>query len=81
MGLDGYFKLDPWGIELQRAYELMTTINQDGIATLENKEGEEVHVQILEALISEALKFPSSSHKATPSALKSREKGYIFGNP
>ena len=44
VGLDNYFKLDPWEVDFQRAYELMTTINEDGVTTLTNKEGEEVQV-------------------------------------
>lgn len=34
VGLDGYFGLEPWGVDLQRTYELMTTINKEGVATL-----------------------------------------------
>ena len=39
VGLDGYFGLEPWGVDMQRDYELMTTINSDGVATLTNQEG------------------------------------------
>ena len=61
VGLDGYFGLEPWGVDIQRAYELMTTINKDGVATLSMPEGETVQVQISEDLISEALYLPKSS--------------------
>ena len=60
VGLDGYFGLEPWGIDIQRAYELMTTINKEGVATLSMPEGETVQVQISEDLISEALHLPKS---------------------
>lgn len=59
VGLDGYFGLEPWGVDHQRAYELMTSIDQDGVATLTSKDGDEVQVQISETLISEALKLPT----------------------
>lgn len=55
VGLEGYFGLEPWGVDIQRAYELMTTINSDGMATLTNKEGEKVQVHISKELISKAL--------------------------
>ena len=42
VGLDGYFGLEPWGVDIQRAYELMTTINKEGAATLSTPEGETV---------------------------------------
>lgn len=61
VGLDGYFKLEPWGIDFHRAYKLMTSINEDAVVMLTNKEGERVQVQILEALISEALNLPTAS--------------------
>ena len=32
--IDGYFKLEPWGIDVKRAYELMTTINEISTVTL-----------------------------------------------
>ena len=41
---DGYFNLEPWEVDFQRAYELTTTINEDGVATLTDKAGEEVQV-------------------------------------
>ena len=61
MGLDGYFGLEPWGVDIQRAYELMTTINSNGVATLSTPKGETVQVQISEDLITEALHLPKSS--------------------
>ena len=62
VGLDGYFGLEPWGIDIQRAYELMTTINKEGVATLSMPEGETVQVQIFEDLISEALHLHIRCH-------------------
>ena len=45
-------------MDLQRAYELMTTIDKDGVATLTMPEGETMQVQISADLISEALHLP-----------------------
>lgn len=53
--LYGYFNLPPWGVDTRRAYELMTTIEEDGVQTIINKAGEEVTMQILEEMISGAL--------------------------
>ena len=39
VGLDGYFSLKPCGVDIQRAYELMTTIDKIGIVTLTRKDG------------------------------------------
>ena len=64
VGLDGYFGLEPWGVDIQRAYELMTTINKEGVATLSTPEGEIVQVQISEDMISEALHLPKPSQAA-----------------
>ena len=79
VGLDGYFRLEPWGVDVQRAYELMTTINSDGVATLSMPEGETVQVQISEDLISEALHLPkSSSAFKIPHQLTKQEKKNTF---
>lgn len=34
VGLKGYYDLPPWGIDIQRSYELMTSINEDGGAEI-----------------------------------------------
>lgn len=79
VGLDGYFKLAPSGLDFQRAYELITTISEDGVATLTNKGGEEVQVQISKALISKALKLPSSKQAIKlPYHLTEKEKKDTF---
>ena len=79
VGLDGYFGLDPWGVDIQRAYELMTTINSDGVATLSMPKGETVHVQISKDLISEALNLPkSSSAYKMPYHLPEQDRKQIF---
>ena len=57
IGLEDYFRLPPCGVDVQRAYELMTTIDSIGTADLTNKEGEKVVVSINENLIREALHF------------------------
>lgn len=59
VGLDGYFKLPPWGIDVQRSYELMTAIDEDGHAEITDKDGVKVQVHITEEIMSEALKLPT----------------------
>ena len=61
VGLDAYIKILAWGIDVQRSYELMTTINKEGVAKLINKEGQEVEVNFFDEIISEALKLPHPS--------------------
>lgn len=57
----------------------MTTINEDGVATLTNKEGDTIKVQISEALISEALKFPTAKKAIKlPYHLSEKEKSETF---
>ena len=34
LGIEEYFRLPPCGVDVQRAYELMTTMNEDGLAEL-----------------------------------------------
>ena len=38
LGLEDYFRLKPCGVDVQRAYELMTTIDPIGTADLTNLE-------------------------------------------
>ena len=39
LGIEFYFKLPPWGIDVQRAYEVMTIIDKIGTVTLTRKDG------------------------------------------
>ena len=39
LGIEGYFKLKPWGIDIKRAYELMTTIDEISTVTLTGEDG------------------------------------------
>ena len=65
VGIDEYFKLPPCGIDVQRAHELMTTIEEDGVAELTNKDGEKVKVPIMN--ISSGTLY--TSRKATRTSL------------
>ena len=57
LGLDGYFRLKPCGVDVQRAYELMTTIDPIGTANITDLEGNEKQVIVNEATVQNALKF------------------------
>ena len=39
LGIEGYFKLPPWGIDVQRAYELRKTIDKIRTVKLIGKDG------------------------------------------
>lgn len=80
-GLDGYFSLPPWGVDVQRAYELMTTIDDDGVARITSKEGEEIHIKISEEMISAALQLPHTDEAIhMPFHLSEAEKNETFMN-
>lgn len=53
----GYFNLPPWGLDIQRSYELMTLIDEDVLAAQTNKDNEKIPMVINEHIINNALKF------------------------
>ena len=56
--MEDYFWLPPCGVDVQRAYELMTSIDSIGsTAELTNTYGEKVVVTVNENLVKEALHF------------------------
>lgn len=58
MDLDEQFKLPPWGIDTQKSYEPMKTIEEDGTMKIINKKDKELQVRITKELINESLKLP-----------------------
>ena len=61
VGLSQYFSLPPWGIDVKRAYQVISTLTDEGAAQVEDKDGTLVQVHITKALISKALKLPRGS--------------------
>ena len=57
VGIDRYFKLAPWGVDYQRSYELMTTLDMEGNAMISDMDDKKVKIKVDEALIEEALKW------------------------
>ena len=57
VSLEGYFRLPPWGMDYQRSYELMTSIDAAGNAVLADLKGARIRVKIDEALIEKAFKI------------------------
>ena len=57
LGIEGYFKLPPQGIDVQRAYELMNTIDKIEIVTLIGKDGQPKMVVINEHIVQDTLHF------------------------
>ena len=57
VSLEGYFRLPPWGMDYQRSYELMTSIDANGNAILTDLTGSKVKVTIDKATIERALRL------------------------
>ena len=57
VGLLQYFSLPPWGIDVKRSYQIISTLTEEGTTQIEDNEGTLVQVNIIEALISKALKL------------------------
>ena len=57
VGLAQYFFLTPCGIDVKRAYEVISSLTDGGVAQVEDQDGVMVQVNITEALVSEALKL------------------------
>lgn len=53
--MGGYFKLKPWGPDLRRAWELVSSIDKDGSTLITDFDGHQVQVLITLPLIREAL--------------------------
>ncbi len=65
VSLEGYFRLPPWGMDYQRSYELMTSIDANGDAILTDLTGSKVKVTIDEATIERALKLKPGQYSLT----------------
>lgn len=78
VGLDAYFSLPPCAVDIQRSYELMSSINKDGIAKITNMEGEETEVRIDEEVINEALHFRNRGVLRLPHRLTNSERRQTF---
>ena len=53
--------MPPWGIDVKRAYRVISTLTDEGVAQVEDQDGTLVQVNITKALIAEALKLPRGS--------------------
>ena len=58
VGLESYFSLPAWGMDVQKAHQLITTLQEDGTATIQDAQGQEVTVSINEETIRDALMIP-----------------------
>ena len=77
LGIEEYFKLPPCGVDVQRAYELMTTMNKDGTAKPTDKDGQKVIVPVNEAIIRDALKF-KEGRKDLFHRMNEKDRGLVF---
>lgn len=79
VGLGQYFSLPPWGVDVRRAYERMLTIDEAGIASIIDKDGVKLQVQIIEETVSEALRMPTLRQaQKLPYQLTESEKKATF---
>ncbi|KAI5078964.1 hypothetical protein GOP47_0006635 [Adiantum capillus-veneris] len=53
-----YLPLPPWGMDVKRAYQMLSSLTEEGTATIDDRDGMLVEVNITEELVSEALKIP-----------------------
>lgn len=61
VGLQHYLSLPAWETDIKRSYQLLNTLDEDGTATIEDKDGVMVQVHITEDMICEALKLPKGN--------------------
>lgn len=78
VGLDGYFSLPPCGVDLQRSYELLSSIDKDGNAKITDLDGEVTDVLIDEDIINQALKFKTTGALKLPHRLSDLERKQTF---
>ncbi|KAI5060296.1 hypothetical protein GOP47_0024716 [Adiantum capillus-veneris] len=79
LGLENYFSLQPWGVDIQRSWELLTSIDDDGVALLTDLDGNRVKVTITEELIQEALKL-NKGEKDLDQMHSAKEREEVFVN-
>ena len=56
VGLDGYFNLPAWGMDVKRSYQLLDTLTEEGNATISGPDDQPMTIAITEELIKDALK-------------------------
>ena len=57
MGIYGYFKLAPWGVDVKRAYELMIAIDKIMTVTLIGEDGQLKMMVINKHIVQDTLHF------------------------
>ena len=58
--LDGYFVLPPWGPDIQRAWELLSTLDKQGYFTVTDFVGDSVRILLHRDLVRKALNLPQN---------------------
>ena len=61
MRLHNHFRMRPCGVDVKRCHQLLTSLDIQGKARIEDATGELIEVQINEDLIAEALKLPKGT--------------------
>ena len=58
VGLESYFSLPSWGMDVLRAHQLITTLQEDETTTIQDSQGMEVTVCITDKTIRDTLMIP-----------------------
>ena len=59
MNLEGFFELPAWGLDYMRAYQALTTLDQDDHFTIIGMDGAQVQIHMTRRLVREAVNLPS----------------------
>ncbi|KAI5078943.1 hypothetical protein GOP47_0006614, partial [Adiantum capillus-veneris] len=52
------FTIPPWGMDVKSAYQMLSSLTEEGTASIDDRDRMLVEVNITEAMVSEALKSP-----------------------
>lgn len=81
VGLQVYFSLPPWGMDVKRCYQLLSTLDEEGNAKIDGPDGSQVQVKITDDMVSEALKLPKGSQSLlTRNTTKETNATFLLGN-
>ena len=87
VGLESYFSLPAWGMDVQKACQLITTLQDDGSASIQDVQGQEMIVNINEETIRDALMIPignqslmvrNSTQEITDTFMQMGESNFTF---
>lgn len=72
--LEGYFALPPWGPDLQRAWELLSTLDEQNYFKVTDFQGNQRKVLLHRALVRKALHLAEDELTFNDKALKAKDR-------